>query len=138
MKKSLGAVLAGPLAAFSMNVDAQNISSKTVPMHLPDGRHVTFNCGDLGPRGELTGKFLATADYTNEEQINAMKNVGRYEEFLVGKKDPNPVYMIRHLAGHKGEHKYCTDQANQLRTGTFINTGAPCPPVDALKACMGM
>jgi hypothetical protein len=137
MKQSFNALIISAIAGISMNVDAQN-AHKTVPMQLPDGRHVTFNCGDLGPGGRLTGKFLATADYTSQKQIEAMKNAGQYEEFLRGKEDSNPVYMIYHLASHNPPYRYCTDQANQLRTGTFIDTGAPCPPIDAAKACLGM
>ncbi len=127
---------ASPAPAASMPTQK---SGKTVSLKVPDGRTVTFDCGSLSPEGALTGAFISPLDVTTEEQIEEMRRNGTFQAWEQSRKDMTSTRsgfnMLLHIAGHMPPYQYCPDQADQIRTGTFQNTGAACPAADAYQLC---
>ncbi len=137
-------IAASVFLALTMNtVEAQ--APKKIDMKLPDGRNVTFDCGDLlqTPNGTvLTGAFVASADFTPPEQIEMLKKRGLYTIWDESRRDRKTskggMSMLRHIAtAHPPEYTYCTAQNRQLETGVWEKRSSDkaCPPIDAYLQC---
>lgn len=120
-------------------------SGSQIQRTLPDGRNVTFDCSALGTAADgstkiLTGAFVSAADYTTDAEIQRMKSNNTYNTWVQSRADQTSarsgLSMMMHLDTHPHPYKYCSAQAQQIRTGVFTpNSNSTCPPADAYLQC---